>query len=303
MRTVSILVARLSVFVLVVAGGCGAGEDASRAVALPMTPPSGWGPVHAASGGPWSAGEAELLDATLFFVRETLPPDDPRRGLVERAHYLALDALAPEDGATPPATEALFSVRTGNIYVEHPTPEKFPQLASSLAHELHHMERDHTPSVNRMQECDRERVAHAREAEDVERMLVAVKLSPDAAHWLPSFELGHAKARALAAMYTSKFELFRLVQALDQVEGLREMSVLYAAYERCIEVAKCALATDHKAELVLLDELAAASRGSTAEALVAAPLQRARGAIEACAPLQATVDLLRAKDRSRAPGR
>ena len=47
-----------------------------------------------------------------------------------------------------------------------------------------------------MQECDREREAHAREAEDVTRMMTLLRTrSADPQVWLPAFELGRAKAR------------------------------------------------------------------------------------------------------------
>ncbi|MBK7877817.1 MAG: hypothetical protein IPJ77_19215 [Planctomycetes bacterium] len=180
-------------------------------------------------------------------MRETFLPDDPRRTLLEQAHYLPLDALAPEDGPTPDKVEAMYSIRTGNVYVKRPTAQSCPQLASNIAHELHHMQLDHGESINRMQECDRERVAHAREAKDLGRMIAAVPAgSADAERWLLAFELQQAQARSLSAMYNSKFELFRLVQALDRVDHLRDMTVLYPLYERCIEIAQKPLATEHQ---------------------------------------------------------
>ncbi len=291
---------RLGVIALTLAVGCSPDGERVSATAVPVTAPRGWGPIQAAVSGPWRDSEAELLNATLYFVRESLAPADPRRRLLELAHYLPLDAMAPEDGPTPPASEALFSVRTGNVYVKRSVVEHFPELASALAHELHHMERDLTTSINRMQDCDRERIAHAREADDVGRMISVLSTNPsNAARWLRPFELAQAKARSLSALYTSKFELFRLVQALDHVEGLREMPALYASYERCIDLAQRDLATEHREELALLDEMSASVRGSTAEAGVAGPLQRAREALAACAPLHDEVDRLRAVDPAR----
>lgn len=257
--------------------------------------PADRAPVIAQRDSRWTAEEAALLELALYFLEESLPLDDPRRELIRRAQYVPFDLVPASEGPTPGKTQAMYSLRTGNLYLQRPTSDELPFLASSLAHELHHMERDTTETINRMHECDRERAAHARQADDVERMILLLRArsdEPDA--FLPAFLLARAQARALAAMYDAKFELFRVVQALDRVDGLREMPALYERYERCIDVAGSDLSTDHAHELEVLDELKAASLGSHAEAVVAAALSRARDAVLACAPLEAAVDRLRA---------
>jgi len=283
-----------AVCLLVLATGCGQeGEPRTEPVGL-LPVPTTWTPVVQEAGSPWSSEELALLNAALYFVELSLPEDDPRRALMRTAKYVPFDQASEVDGQLPENAEAVFSIRTGSTYVRRPGQADLPVLASALAHELHHMERDKTDSVNRMQECDRERVAHAREAEDIGRMMALLRESSDgASRWLPALELHQAKVRALAGMYNAKFELFRLVQALDRVEGLREMPELYQAYELCIEVAERELATDHGEERRLLERLAAASRGSAAEAVTESAIQRAVQAVEACSPLQATVDRLR----------
>jgi len=248
----------------------------------------------------WTPDEALELNAALYLLEASLVPDDPRRALLRSARFLPFDRMPAIEGPRPEATEALFSVRTGSIYVNRPSNATFSALASALAHELHHMERDHTDSVNRMQECDRERLAHAREADDTGRMLALLRERwPKATSCFPALELSQARAGALAAMYTTKFELFRLVQALDRVPGLRDMPTLFQAYERCIAVAQSKLSTDHGEELLLLGALSAAAKGTDAEPVVAEPLKRARSAVLACAPLEAVVTALRQGEDSR----
>jgi hypothetical protein len=161
------------------------------------------------------------------------------------------------------------------------------------------MERDRTESVNRMQEVDRERKAHAREAEDAERMLVALRNRANDPSSIEALEEAQAKAYALSAMYAVKFELFRLVQALDGIEGLREMPELYGPYEECIAVAQAKLSTDHGAELRLLGVISTAALATPAGERLAAALARAREAVAACEPLQAKVDELRARTGRR----
>jgi hypothetical protein len=100
-------------------------------------------------------------------------------------------------------------------------------------------------------------------------------------------------------MYTAKFELFRLVQALDKVEGLKDMTELYGLYEGCIRLAQAKLSTDHGEELRLLDALPRAANGTSAQGVIADALARARSAVSACAPLERRVDELRARTGRR----
>ena len=116
---------------------------------------------------------------------------------------------------------------------------------------------------------------------------------------LGALELAQAKTRALAAMYTAKFELFRLVQALDKVEGLKQMAELYGLYEECIRLAQAKLSTDHGEELRLLDALSRAASGTSVQEPIADALARARAAVTACASPQAKVDELRARTGRR----
>lgn len=282
---------------LAMATGCTRTAEPGSGTGIEVSP--GWSPVVAASGGEWNGEESELLNAALYLLEATLPSDDPRRALLRSATYVPLDRWSDVEGPRPDDIEAVFSVRTGRVYVRRPDPADVLPLAVTLAHELHHMERDRTESVNRMQEVDRERIAHAREAEDAGRMLIALRDQAVGASCLGPLELAAAKARALAAMYSAKFELFRLVQALDRVEGLREMPELFRLYEECIEVAESKLTTDHAREIRLLDALASAVGGTGAAHALSASIDNARQAIRACQPLESRVDELRSPSSVR----
>jgi hypothetical protein len=284
---------------LALATGCGrSGEPLDRSRTGIDVPPS-WSPVVAAPSGEWTGEEAELLNAALYLVETTLPSDDPRRALLRGASYVPLDRWSEVEGPRPEDIEAVFSMRTGRVYVRRPERANVLPLALTLAHELHHMERDRTESVNRMQEVDRERVAHAREAEDVGRMLTALREQGCDPSWLAPLELAQAKAPALAAMYSAKFELFRLVQAMDHVEGLREMPELFHLYRECIDVAESKLSTDHARELRLVDALASAVIGTGAADALSTALEVAREAIQECQPFESRVDELRSQSGVR----
>jgi len=56
------------------------------------------------------------------------------------------------------------------------------------------------------------------------------------------------QAAALSGMYTAKFELFHVVQALDRVKGVRDMPELYRAYEECLDVAVRRYSDEYHAE-------------------------------------------------------
>jgi hypothetical protein len=287
--------------VVALVSACGTDDEPSERSPELIHVPAQWTPVIQEADAAWSKKEGALLNAALYLLEQSMVKEDPRRALLRSAHLVASDQVPAVEGPLPERSEAMYSVRTGNIYVKRPTRSDWPALASTLAHELHHMECDRTNSVNRMQECDRERIAHAREARDVERMMDLIHArSANPKTWLPAFEIAHAKARSLAAMYTAKYELFHLVQALDQVNGLRDIKELYKGYERCIEVAEGALSTDHSDELQLFDQLFAASKDTPAETVIAAPLRRARDAVLACGPLDAVVGRLRAREGSGA---
>lgn len=282
-----------------VAAGCGGSGGPPEQIGTGIEVPPTWSPVVSPSGGEWNGEVLELLNAALYLVESTLPEDDPRRALVRSATYVPLEQWSDVEGPRPDDIEAVFSMRTGRVYVRRPERADVPPLAVTLAHELHHMERDRTESVNRMQEVDRERVAHAREAEDAGRMLIALREQAADPSSLASVELAQAKARALAAMYAAKFELFRLVQALDRVEGLREMTELFRLYEECIEVAESKLTTDHERELRLVEALTSAASGTGAADALSTPLANARKAIRACQPLEKRVDELRSQSGLR----
>lgn len=273
--------------------GCGDGGTRAAGTQITALVPSTWSPVVPHARADWSDEELTVLNAALYVVELSLSADDPRRRLLREAEFVPFDRWSDIDGPRPEHCEAVFSMRTENVYIARTKPEDVLILASTLAHELHHMERDRTESVNRMQEVDRERKAHAREAEDAGRMLTALggrSVDPDL---LGSLELAQAKARALAAMYSAKFELFRVVQALDRVEGLKQMSELYRLYEECIDLAQTKLSTDRGDEVRLLDALSRAATGTPAQEGLAVAIARAREAVAACAPLQASVDELR----------
>lgn len=279
---------------LVVAACTPAGSSAAIPTEL-IPVDSNWQPVLDTSAVEWSPEERGLLNAALHFVAESLPTDDPRRDLMRRARYVSFDKFQELEGMPVDRVEATYSMHRGIIYVKRPTPLSLPWLATNLAHELHHMERDNTESVNRMHECDRERVAHAREAQDIERMIALVSArSTDASQLLPVFELARAQALSLSAMYTSRFEFFRLVQAMDKIDGLRNMTELYSLYERVLALAEAKLSTDTSEELSLLSELSMATRGSSVDSATEGSLARARAAVEACVPLHAEVERRRA---------
>lgn len=261
--------------------------------------PADWHEIVTERDADWTPDERRLLNSALYLVETSLPLDDPRRTLVRAAPYLPSDRMAADDEPWPEDTAGLFNVRSGNIYLNRPQPVDVPALASLIAHELHHMERDRTSSVNRMQEVDRERIAHAREAEDAGRMLELLRARSSDPATLGALELAEAKTRALSAMYTAKFELFRVVQALDRVEGLKQMSELYRLYEECISLAQAKLSTDHGEEVRLLGALARATAGTPPQEGLAVAVARAREAVAACAPLQASVDALRARTGRR----
>jgi len=90
-----------------------------------------------------------------------------------------------------------------------------------------------------------------------------------------------------------------VVQALDKVEGLKQMSELYRLYEECIDLAQAKLSTDHGEEIRLLGALARATAGTPPQEDLAVAVARAREAVTACAPLQASVDALRARTGRR----
>jgi len=250
-----------------------------------------------ATGSDWTPDEVITLNAALYLVEASLASDDPRRSLLRGASYVPSDRMVSDDGPWLEDTEGMCSVPSGRIYLNRSTD--VPALASLLAHELHHMERDRAESVNRMQEVDRERVAHAREAEDVGRMLLQLRIQSGNPATVGALELAQAKARGLSAMYSSKFELFRVVQALDKVEGLKQMSELYRLYEECINLAQAKLSPDHGEEVRLLDALSRAATGTPAQEGLAVAVARAREAVAASALLQANVDELRARTGRR----
>jgi len=279
--------------------GCSGSVAPAPAPGAAIEVPWSWPPVVAATGSDWAPEEVLTLNAALYLVEVSLAPDDPRRSLLRAATFVPSDRMPVDDGPWLEDTEGLFHVPSGNIYLNRRGPADAPALASLLAHELHHMERDRTASVNRMQEVERERIAHAREAEDVGRMLLLLRLQSGNPATLGALELAQAKARGLSAMYSAKFELFRVVQALDKVEGLKQMSELYRLYEECIGLAQAKLSTDHGQEVRLLDALAHATAGTTAQEGLAVAVTRARGAVAACVPFQASVDELRARTGRR----
>ena len=284
---------------LVFATGCGRSAEPTEGSWTGMQVPASWSPVITPSDGEWTGVELEVMNAALHLLESTLPSDDPRRGLLRSATYVPLDRWSDVDGPPPEGVEAVFSVRTERVYVARPDPAGALPLAATLAHELHHMQRDRTESVNRMQEVDRERRAHAREAEDAGRMLAALRESAADPPSLAPLELAQAKARALAAMYSAKLELFRLVQEMDRVEGLRGMPELFRLYRECMEVAASALSTDHSRDLRLLEALSSASGVTDAAAALSAPIDRARQAIRECQPLMSRVEELRSRSGMR----
>jgi hypothetical protein len=286
---------------LVAFAALGCGDGGSRAADSRLTAfvPSTWSPVVPHAMADWSDEELTVLNAALYVVELSLPADDPRRPLLREAEFVPLDRWSDVDGPRPENCEAVFSMRTGHVYIARTKPEGVLSLASTLAHELHHMEHDRTESVNRMQEVDRERKAHACEAVDAERMLTALAGWSVDPGLIGSLELARAKARAVSAMYSAKFELFRVVQALDTVGGLKQMSELYRLYEECISLAQAKLSTDHGEEVRLLDALIHATTGTAAQEGLAVAVSRAREAVVACAPLQANVDELRARTGRR----
>ena len=279
----------------------GCGDGCSRAASSQPTAlvPSTWSPFVPHAKADWSDEERTVLNAALYVVELSLPADDPRRRLLREAEFVPLDRWSDVDGARPENCEAVFSMRTGHVYIARAKPEGLLFLASTLAHELHHMEFDRTESVNRMQEVDRELKAHAREAEDAGRMLTALSGRSVDTGLRGSLELAQAKARALSAMYSAKFELFRLVQALDKVDGLKQMPELHRLYEECISLAQAKLSTDHGDEVRLLDRLSRAATGTPAQEGLVVAVALAREAVAACAPLQASVDELRVRTGRR----
>lgn len=277
--------------------GCSGSVEPVSAPGAAIEVPWSWPSVVAATGSDWTQEEVLALNSALYLVEVSLDSDDPRRSLLRGASYVPSDRMVSDDGPWLEDTEGMFSVRSGRIYLNRSID--LPALASLLAHELHHMERDRTESVNRMQEVDRERVAHAREAADVGRMLEMLRARPSDPATLGALELAQAKARALSAMYSVKLELFRLVQALDKVEGLKQMSELYRLYEECISLGQAKLSTDHDEEVRLLDALARATPGTPAKKGLAVAVARALEAVAACAPLQANVDELRVRTGRR----
>jgi len=283
----------------VVLAGCGGSVEPAHVQRTGLEVPADWPEIVTAADSDWTPEEVRALNAALYLAESSLAPDDPRRSLMRVAPYVPSDRMPADDGPLPEDIEGVFSVRSGNIYLNWPKPADVPAMASLLAHELHHMERDRTSSVNRMQEVDRERIAHAREAEDTGRMLELLRARSSDPAIFGALELAQAKSRALAAMYTAKFELFRLVQALDKVEGLKQMAELYGLYEECIRLAQAKLSTDHGEELRLLDALSRVASGTPVQEPIADALARARAAVTACASPQAKVDELRARTGRR----
>lgn len=283
----------------VVLAGCGEDVQLSRVQEAGIEVPADWSEIVTAADSDWTPEERRMLNSALYLVEASLPPDDPRRALVRVAPYVPSDRMAADEAPWPEDTLGLFSIRSGVIYLNRPQPAEVPALASLLTHELHHMERDRTSSVNRMQEVDRERIAHAREADDVGRMLELLRGRSSDRATLGALELAEAKARAVSATYTAKFELFRLVQALDKVEGLKQMPELYGLYEECIRPPQSELSTDHREELRLLDALDRSAHGTPAHGQIADALARARHAVAACASPQAKVEELRARTGRR----
>lgn len=283
----------------ITAMGCGDGGLRAASGQLTAFVPSTWSPVVPHARADWSDEELTVLNAALYVVELSLLADDPRRLLLREAEFLPFDRWSDVDGPRPENCEAVFSMRTGHVYIARTKPEDVLSLASTLAHELHHMERDRTESVNRMQEVDRELNAHAREVEDAGRMLTALSGRSVDPGLRGSLELAQAKARALSAMYSAKFELFRVVQALDKVDGLKQMSELYRLYEECISLAQAKLSTDHGEEVRLVDALTRATTGTPAPEGLVVAVTRAREAVAACAPLQASVDELRVRTGRR----
>lgn len=283
----------------VVLAGCGGSVEPAHVQRTGLEVPADWPEIVTAADSDWTPEEVRALNAALYLVESSLAPDDPRRSLMRVAPYVPSDRMPADDRPLPEDIEGVFSVRSGNVYLNRPRPADVPALASLLAHELHHMERDRTSSVNRMQEVDRERIAHAREAEDAGQMLELLRARSSDPATLGALELAQAKTLALTAMYTAKFELFRLVQALDKVEGLKQMAELYGLYEECIRLAQAKLSTDHGEELRLLDALSRAASGTPVQEPIADALARARAAVTACASPQAKVDELRARTGRR----
>lgn len=279
--------------VLTLVAGCDRRAEAPTRSRSVIAVPSTWQSVVITSDGGWTEEEAEVLNAALYLVESTLPGDDPRRQLLRSTPYVPFDRWADVDGTPPEGVEAVFSMRTERIYVHRPEPSDVLHLAATLAHELHHAERDLTESVNRMQEVDRERVAHARQAEDAGRMLIALWERGFEPASLAPLELAQAKARTLAAMYSVKFELFRLIQAMDRVEGLSEMPELFRLYLECLELAQADLATGQAREFRLLEALALAIDGTAIVDTLARPIDVAWQSLRECERLNARVEEIR----------
>ncbi|MBI5364702.1 MAG: hypothetical protein HZA53_16115 [Planctomycetes bacterium] len=128
-----------------------------------------------------------------------------------------------------------------------------------------------------MHQRDRERRAHAREAEDLARMLDllhARQLGTDA--FRRHFADAKAVARALEAHYTLEFELFRLAQVLHELDLPPSFADTYA---RLVDLAGRDLAKDVVQERVVLHEVSTALEGRELAPPVTAALGRARDAL------------------------
>lgn len=277
-----------------------------RPAALPATPPTltrlapaDWVPVVPDTASDWNQEERARLNDALYLVESALEPADPRRQLLRRARLAPSDRPAAIDGPLGDGFEVTYSIRSGIIYLVRPL-NVLAVLAGNLAHELHHMEHDRTDFRNRMEEVYREQGAHRREAADIRRMAAFHRARwPQVVGEIQQFEFAAAKAEALSGMYTAKFELFRIIQALDRVNGVRDMPELYRAYEECLDLAEAALSLDHRPEIAVLGRLSELLPNSC-RAAVDPAIQRARDAVAACSRLEATVQAC--KLAAAAPG-
>lgn len=225
--------------------------------------------------GEWTPNEAAFLNDALYLLHESLPPTDARRTLLRTARYRPQSAAT--DAPWPTGSTGVFSWRTGDLYLADLRKTDLSILAATLAHELHHMELDGTETLNRMHQCDRERRAHAREAEDLERMLDllhARQLGTDA--FRRRFADAKAVARVLEALYTLKFELFRLAQAVHELDLPPDFAETYA---RLVDLAERDLAKDVVQERVVLHEVSRALEGREFAPSVTVALGRARDAL------------------------
>lgn len=271
------------------ASACSPSPTAAAPTITVVQRPATWAVVESSPQGEWTRPEAAFINDALYLLDESLPPEDARHALLRQTPILPR-RLAPADRLPfPDGLTGVFSPSTGCIYLADLDRVDLSVLTATLAHELHHRERDSVATDVLSAHIECERAAHAREAADMERAAELLRTRSLGPAGLPRrFDGAVLKARASAAAYTLKAELVRVLETADTLDG-DPPDRLAQVLRRCTELAQRPIERGVADERGLLEALDTAVFGTPLDATFHKPMLRARVALERFAASEAAV--------------